>query len=105
MTTNKKEKKNRQYWEKVFSISKEENEEFDKENDRAVQNYNRQHRQLLIPKDTSIIQQLTAQQFHPITIQEICSTLKQMKNKAPGKSQIRKPQLTHLPNNMLQDLQ
>ena len=92
----------RQYWVKVFSISPDVNDQYDKQNDKIVQNSIEPNKHYHIPKDNSNIIQLTDQQFRTFSSYEIKRTLISMKKKAPGKSQIRKTQLTNLANNMVQ---
>ena len=99
----KKEQIFRHYWENIFRISDEENQNFDPHTDRTVTTYISQHRQDTLPHDRTDYTRLT-DDYTRITKNELDNTIKSIRQKAPGQSGITKTHLTQLPHNMTNDL-
>ena len=78
-----KEKIFRENWKKIFHISKEENDYFDKENDRIVKNHVQQNHQTLNPLEMTDYRSL-ATETELITTREIKNIIKSFKQRAPG---------------------
>ena len=97
----------REHWEKIYTITDEDNEDFDENHEtRILQELNeRIHR--TTPYDTADPTRL--QENHiltkKITEYEIISIIKSMKNNAPGESGIKKAALEKLPNVAIKVLQ
>jgi hypothetical protein len=93
----KKETLFRNYWQKVFRISEEENAEFDQVTDRIVKQNIADHNEIITPYPTANPDRLTFQTTPAITLAELEESLKKTKQKAPGNSGITKMHLTNLP--------
>ena len=100
-----KEEVLRRHWQKIFTISQEENEEFDEEHEDSILDELQEQVHLLSPHHTADYTRL-ANYGHarPITVQEIKEALTLTKNKAPGISKIKKPMLVNAHENVLNNL-
>ena len=98
---NKKERAElfRQHWEKIFRISPEENREFDINNEIRVNNFLDINRRRIRSYETSNIERLTEADslIKPVQLYEIKFIIKEMKDKTPGESGIRKKIIEKLP--------
>lgn len=91
----------RKYWGKIFQISEEENEEFNREINTTVSDKLREN----IEKITSIANtEEENTETITITTKEVRETLKTFKQRAPGNDKITKHQLINLPPNKITDL-
>ena len=93
-------------WTNIFQISAQENTSFDADNEQRVEEYLRRNRQKTNPFPTSNIERL--EEDHPLTkpmtMGDMNSIIKNMKDKAPGDSGIRKSILINCPAIALQKL-
>ncbi|KAG0418235.1 RNA-directed DNA polymerase from mobile element jockey, partial [Dictyocoela roeselum] len=95
-----KEKLFRKYWSKVFVISPEENGEFDQVTDERVNREIEINQNKLISYPTVNLVRLQAQ-TNLVTVPELKTILKSLKQRAPGEDKITKYHLDNLPNKML----
>ena len=86
----------RNYWEKVFNVSNIENLDFDRENYDFIRQQTIDNVEIITPYQTSDLTKLDAQS-PLVTLGEIKSVIKSIKQKAPGKSKITKKHITQLP--------
>lgn len=93
-----KEELFRGHWEKVFRISEEENEDFDRENEDRIDS--------LIEDNIGLTRSLGTIDNYSIRIDrgEIIRVIKSFKHRAPGQDGITKHQLANLPRVMLDRL-
>lgn len=94
----------RRFWTSIFKISDEENINFCQETENDVIEYLQQHHEEYQLYNTVDLSRLIPHHIviSPITLQDVkISINKFKKNKAPGKSQINKQIMIHLPENML----
>ena len=86
-------------WSKTFTISDTENQEFDLENENAVNQFLRQNKNRIEPYIHPDLNRLdnNCPLTKTITMQEIIDSLKSFKNKAPGESSVNKLILTKIP--------
>ena len=103
MTEKNKYSEFRHYWENIFRISDEENQNFDPHTDRTVTTYITQHRQDTLPHDRTDYARLT-DEYTRISRNELGNTIQAIRQKAPGQSGITKAHLTQLPHNMTNHL-
>jgi hypothetical protein len=88
-----------------FRISEEENDAFDAENEIFVENYLEENAHKIRPAPQASYQNLNQHHLlNPITVQDINLALKDMKDRAPGESGIKRKVLQNLPDNMKQCL-
>lgn len=87
-----KEKAFRNIWQDIFRISREENALFDRENERMVENYLKNNKEILNTYDKSDLTRLQGTHHTDTLISqtEIQTTIKNLKNYTPGESQIGK---------------
>ena len=78
-----KEKIFRENWRKIFQISEEENNQFDRDNDRIVLNQIQQNHQILNPLEITILNALR-NETDLISTREIKNIIKTFKQRAPG---------------------
>ena len=93
----------RHYWQNIFKISDEENQNFDQHTDQQVTDFLIPRREHLKPYTQTDYTRLDYQ-FDTVTTEELDNTIKSIRQKTPGKSGITKLHLTHLPPNMTTDL-
>lgn len=98
-----KEKLFREYWSKVFTISPEENAEFDPEKEREVNDYILQNNDKIESHPIADVNRLIGN-IRPTELWEVKKIINGMKQKSPGEDEITKYHLTNLPNNMLINL-
>lgn len=91
-----KEREFRKRWSKVFDISEEENENFDDENERIVNQYLRTRLHRITPYHTADLARLRVTAI--IRLREVLHWLRSFKNKAPGLSGITRNMLLNLPS-------
>ena len=98
---NKKERAElfRKYWEQIFRISPEENREFDINNEIRVNNFLNSNRRRIRSHETSDLKRLIEADslIKPVQLYEIKFIIKEMKDKTPGESGIRKKIIEKLP--------
>ena len=94
----------RNYWKNVFKISDTENLDFDRQNDNFIRQQTIDNTDIITPHQTSDINRLNVES-PAVTLNEIKSVIKTIKQKAPGKSKITKKHIINLPVNMIQNLQ
>lgn len=90
-----KEEAFRRQWEKVFSITEEENENFNAEHEEFVTNYLSDHIERVVPFHTSDKQRL--EEVGCITEGELLHYLRHTKEKTPGFSGITRNMIYNLP--------
>ena len=93
----------RKYWSKVFTISDEENQNFDKETEDMVEDFLIERNHKFIPLDRTNYYELQ-QETNLITNKETKSIIASFKQKAPGEDRLTKYHLQNLPNNMITNL-
>ena len=89
-----------QYWKKIFSISEEENRQFDQENEDRVLEIMNRNREKYDHFETVDLSRMDEEnyQIKPVTSNMVKNIIKTFKNKAPGASGINKMILVNLPN-------
>ena len=99
----------RNYWENIFKISPEENREFDINNEIRVNNFLNNNRGRMTPYATSNMERLIEADplLKPAQLYDIKRIIREMKDKTPGESGIRKRIIEKLPTialNKLKDI-
>ena len=86
-------------WKNIFRITPEENAKFDHINEETVTDFIHNNHHRTVPFDTADLNRLNAQNYltRPITATNIKDTIREFKNKAPGKSGVTKQVLSNLP--------
>ena len=104
--TDKKLKLFKNYWEKVFRISPQENRDFDANHEEMVINYLDNHRERTTPFNTTDLRRLdhNNELTKPITTTQLKILIKNLKKKAPGETRINHLMLKQLPNSMIEAL-
>ena len=100
-TPEQKEPIFRKHWQDIFTQDDTNNEDFDIEHIRTVQDHVNNNTHLIHPYTHGNLTRLHPVDFPPITIKELQRTLKTFKQKAPGPTGITTLQLKHLPQNMI----
>ena len=90
----------RRFWENIFKINPEDNEEFDRQHEQMVENYINNNMQRLRPYINGNSNRLNNNNSltKPIEVWEIKTIIRNFKDKAPGESGIRKTVMQNLPN-------
>lgn len=90
----------RRYWETVFRIDPEDNEEFDREHEQEIENYITDNVNRIEPYRHADLSRLEANNplTKPIEMWEIKIIIKNFKDKAPGESGIRKTIIQNMPD-------
>ena len=92
-------------WKNVHTITPEENEEFDKENEEMVNRTLNRNADKITPKlEINLNYKRNENRELPFDHIEVAMTIKHMKNKAPGPSKLRKPHYSNLPINILKKI-
>ena len=101
-----KEAVHRSFWKNVFRISEAENALFDEETEEMVMEALEEGRDRLTPDHTIDFDHLSADDplIAPITEADVLRIISKMKNKAPGISKIKKPEMVNLPPRMVERL-
>ena len=75
-------------WSMIFQITEEENNEYDKENERHVEDYLQRNNYRMIPYEMANINRLDTNDpmTRPITLHNIHKIIVGFKNRAPGES-------------------
>ena len=99
-----KEEVFREKWSVIFSITPEENRNFNVANDRRVNEYIDTHREEIIPYELVDLSRLNPDSplTRPVTVQQVKNIVRSFKNKAPGISTVNKVVLQQLPTEMLE---
>ena len=102
----KKELVFRNIWRNIFHINEDENRNFDDHNNTRVNNYINLNLNQSNPFPNADLTRLNNNNYlaRPISLAEIESIIKQLKNNAPGNSFISKLILTKLPNEAIESL-
>ena len=98
-----KEKIFRENWRKIFQISEEENNQFDRDNDRIVLDQIQQNHQILNPLEITNFNALR-NETELISTREIKNIIKTFKQRAPGEDTLTKYHLEKVPPNMIRNL-
>ena len=77
----------RENWHKIFKISDEKNQQFDKENDTIVTEHLNQRKHLLQPKQNTDLDNFVIE-TDQISLKDINDVIKTFKQRAPGEDSI-----------------
>ncbi|CAL4067354.1 unnamed protein product [Meganyctiphanes norvegica] len=92
-------------WKNVYKISEEENQQFDQENEEMVQQTLLRNSHKITSKLNINLQEIKDNnQQLPFNSINVALTIKELANKAPGPSKLRKPHFTNLPPNMIRNI-
>lgn len=106
-TDKEQEKEFRNHFTKIFQISDEDNQDFDNETERMVNEFLQQNEDRYKSFPVINLSRLDPENpvIKPITVQKVINTINSFKNKkAPGNSKINKMILQKIPKNMLKNL-
>ena len=93
----------RELWRNIFSITPEENRQFDRINEQLVNNFVEEHREDITPFQFVDLTRLLPDNVltRPVRPSEIKSIINNFQNKAPGESKVNKTILKQLPPVMI----
>ena len=100
-TPEEKEEVFRTHWRQIFRNDQNDHE-FDQDNIELVNQYIQEHTEELVPHEQSNEARLSILGCPTITLEELKTTIRHFKQKAPGPSEITAIQLKKLPRNMLE---
>ena len=102
----KKLERFKEVWEKIFTISEEDNKEFDRANEIRVLSFLADNEYRMQPYQTANKNRLDPNNplTKPLTLNEMINIISNFKNKAPGESGLTKNILSQLPRVALQRL-
>lgn len=106
-TDSEKEQEFRKYWEKIFMITDEENQQYDQQTENMVRAYMNTNEHLHKEHETIDLTRLdpTNPLTKPIKYEHVANTINKIKrNKAPGHSKINKTVLQQMPKIMIKNL-